>query len=176
MNAAPLFCFEDVCDWLQQATLEIFQSTFELPALVVPAPPSNDLSEPLVASSTSFSGAFAATLVIATKNPSAALLASRMLDIPEPEVRPENTDDVIKELGNMILGAVKSRISDLGTDCSMGIPQSADWISSIAQEGPVSEDGQMRRRIKFSFEAGELLLDFVLTATPPGKNFGTPPR
>jgi hypothetical protein len=176
MNAAPLFCFEDVCEWLQQATLEIFQSTFGLPAFAVPAPPASGISDPLIASSTSFSGAFEATLVLAAKNPSAVVLASRMLEIPESEVRPENTDDVMKELGNMILGAVKSRISDLGTECSMGIPQSAEWISTIAQEEPVSEEGQTRQRMKFSFGAGELLVDLVFSAAPPTKQPGNPPR
>jgi hypothetical protein len=166
MNAAPLFCFEDVCDWLNQATPEIFLASFQLPAFPIPAPPANGITDPLIASSIAFSGPFEATLLLAAKNSSAVVLASRMLDIPEAEVRPENLDDVMKELGNMILGAVKSRISDLGTECSMGIPQSAEWANSDEEVCYASENGPWRQRMKFGFGAGELLVDLVFSAAP----------
>ncbi len=169
MKAAPLFCFEDVCDWLSQATPEIFQASFQLSAFPIPAPPTNGISDPLIASRTSFSGAFEATLVLAAKTSGALVLASRMLDIPEPEVRPENLDDVMKELGNMILGAVKSRISDLGTECSMGIPQSAEWSDAAEELCYASENGPWRQRMKFGFGSGELLVDLAFSAADPSK-------
>lgn len=172
MKAEPLVCFEDVREWLIQATPEIFQASFQLPAFSIPAPPANGISEPLIASRISFSGAFEATLVLATKNSGAVVLASRMLGIPEPEVRSENLDDVMKELGNMILGAVKSRVSDLGTECSMGIPQSSEWANSVEELCDTSENGPWRQRMEFGFGSGELLVDLAFSVAVPTKQPG----
>jgi hypothetical protein len=173
MNSALLYSFEDLCDWLHQATLETFQASFGLRAFLVPAPPFNTPNERLAASRISFSGAREATLTLAVTPANAAFLASRMLEISEAEVRPENIEDVMKELGNMILGGVKSRISDLGEDCSMGIPQSAEWTATDAEEFPGGEEDQWQQRMKFGFDAGELLVDFVFLVPTPQKRSGT---
>jgi chemotaxis protein CheX len=50
-------------------------------------------------------------------------LASRMLGMPEAELGGEEiVNDVVGELGNMIVGNVKSRLCDSGSRCVLTIP------------------------------------------------------
>jgi hypothetical protein len=50
-------------------------------------------------------------------------LTSLMLGMPAAELDDQMTEDVAGEFSNMVVGAVKSRISDLGVACAMTVPR-----------------------------------------------------
>jgi CheY-specific phosphatase CheX len=53
----------------------------------------------------------------------ASRLASLSLDTPAAELDEKMTDDVAGEFSNMVVGAIKSRISDLEIACAMTVPR-----------------------------------------------------
>src|SRR6202012_1426446 len=79
--------------------------------------------ESFIAASVGFVGDVSGIVYIYLKAPLAQVLASRLLGIPEAEADDDElTGDAIGELSNMIVGAAKSRLCDLGLACTLTIP------------------------------------------------------
>jgi hypothetical protein len=62
------------------------------------------------------------------------------------------------ELGNMVVGAVKSNVSDLGIDCTMTIPSVS---FSPACSAPLHPSGS-GTTLGFEFHGGKCLFELVL--------------
>ena len=80
-------------------------------------------NEMLVVGSVGFIGDANGVVYVYVTEPFARTLASRMLGLAEAELdNHEMVNDVIGELSNMIVGAVKSRLCDSGVPCVLTIP------------------------------------------------------
>jgi chemotaxis protein CheX len=80
----------------------------------------------------------------------AKCIASRMLGLDEAEVDGgEMINDVFGELGNVVVGSVKSRLCDLGWSCTLTIP-------SIVRGNELSVEAVTdATRIVLGFRAGD---------------------
>lgn len=78
---------------------------------------------PHVASSVGFIGQITGVVFIYSKDDFAKLITSRMLGLEPREVDSEEMiNDSMGELGNMVVGHIKSRLCDRGMSCVLTIP------------------------------------------------------
>jgi CheY-specific phosphatase CheX len=101
-------------------------------------------------------------------------LASISLETPAAELDDKTVGDVAGECSNMVVGAVKSRISDMGIECTMTIPRivrgmsdSPELIQKVkaafavirGSAGPRNEQTSTHSRLAFRFGADLLHLE-----------------
>ena len=102
--------------------------------------------EPHVASSVGFIGQVTGIVFIYSRDAFARQITSRMLGIHETEVKDdEMVNDSMGELGNMVVGHIKSRLCDKGMNCVLTLPS----IVRGTQFSIESTAGTTRRVIGF---------------------------
>ena len=151
---------DDVCDLLRGSVPEVFGTMLSMNA--EPGEPADYLAaadECMVAASVGFVGEATGVVYLHLTAPFARVLAGRMLGMEEEEFDgDEMVNDVIGELSNMIVGAVKSRLCDEGTACALTIPSfvRGKGISIGATGGPE------RRLLGFRCGSGGVALELLM--------------
>ena len=97
-------------------------------------------------------------------------LASISLEMPAAELDEKMVDDVAGEFSNMVVGAVKSRLSDLEVPCAMTVPrvvrcgkgeshasQKVDAALAVIRGSAGPRDRNSSEPAKLSFHAGNSL-------------------
>lgn len=114
---------DEVTALLQKSTTDVFITMFGLEVAPLPTDQLKLAEQPVVAGSVGFIGEANGVVHIHVTSDFARSLASKMLGMPENEIEGyEMVNDVIGELGNMIVGAVKSQLCDMGQTCVLTIP------------------------------------------------------
>ncbi len=149
----------EVLDLLNGSVTEVFNTMFSLEAK--PAAP-HDLQasgETLVAGSVGFIGDVNGVVYLQVTAAFARVLASLMLGMSEDEIEgDEMVNDVVGEVSNMIVGAVKSRLCDSGSSCVLTIPSIVRG-SSFHVEPTGSSN---RRALSFQCGADHLLVELLM--------------
>jgi chemotaxis protein CheX len=123
MNATSQNLIDEVRDLLIKGVTEVFSTMFTLDVKLVEPQNFRDSSQSFVAGSIGFIGDVNGMVYIHVTAAFARTLASRMLGLPEAEIEGEEmVNDVIGELSNMMVGAVKSQLCDSGAPCVLTIP------------------------------------------------------
>lgn len=114
---------DEIIDMLQTSIQDVFFTVLDLEVSPAPIFDLRGGDESLVAGSVGFTGDVNGMIYLYVKDSFARTLTSRMLELPETEINEDGIiDDVIGEISNMIVGAIKSRLCDTGTTCSQTIP------------------------------------------------------
>jgi CheY-specific phosphatase CheX len=123
MSSKPLPSLQQTREWLDSSVLDVLGTMAHVVAFPHPTsatPPSDAL---VYSSTVGFKGEANVSISFYAPEHSAALLASKFLDMPESEVDTATIKDVFGEFANMAVGAIKSRFSDSGVNCVMTIPE-----------------------------------------------------
>jgi CheY-specific phosphatase CheX len=125
MSSTPAVTLDSVSEWLAQAVGEVCETMFSQVAIPVAGGPGAEIGEVAgtLVTSIGFGGACDVDVAIHLPVALATRLASRVLEMPEAELDDAMVNDVGGEFGNMVVGAVKSRVTDLGVDCLMTLPK-----------------------------------------------------
>ena len=123
MNLPSNISTDSVTEWLVQAVQDVLETTFEHAGIPVDLAEHAVSQEESVVACIGIRGAFQLETAIHFPARLAARLASRSLDMPEAEIDDKMVDDVAGEFSNMVVGAVKSRVSDFEVACSMTVPR-----------------------------------------------------
>lgn len=144
--------------WLTSSVHNVFDTMFQLSAEQL-APESIQIPKgETVVVSIGFNGQVSVDVHIYAERAAAMRLASIVLDMPASELDQPTMGDVMGELGNMVVGGVKSNVSDLGLNCTMRIPSvsfGADCIAPAASPDSGTTLG-------FGFNGGKCLIEMVL--------------
>jgi hypothetical protein len=147
--------------WARDSVLGVFKTTFGLNAVQTSAPQPPEESDELIFSEIRFEGALAVRIRLCISTVGAARLSSIALRMPSAEICDAHVDDLVGEMSNMVLGAVKSRASDLGIPCRMLLP-TVTRSQAILPAAP-SESGS--GMLYFLFEKHCLAVEISLTHT-----------
>jgi CheY-specific phosphatase CheX len=139
MSENPLPSLEQTREWLENSVLEVLGTMAHVVAFPNPSASPRSSVPTLFTSSVGFKGDANLTVCFYTPEHSAALLASKFLDMPESELDGAMIHDVLGEFANMAVGAVKSRFSDSGVRCVMTIPTVKDAASMPSNKNSESE-------------------------------------
>ena len=114
---------DEVSGLLNDSAFEVFATIFNLE--LRPAGPAETFAgdEPQVAAMMGIVGDVSVMIYLHVRAPFARLLTRQFLRLGETAT-PDDTmiNDVVGELANMILGSVKSRLSDQGQPCALTFP------------------------------------------------------
>ncbi len=144
--------------WLVSSVHNVFDTMFQLSAEQLPVEKIDLPAGETVAVSIGFAGQVNVDVLIYAPNHSAMQLASIVLDMPAAELDQPTVGDVMGELGNMVVGAVKSNVSDLGLDCTMTIPSVS--FGSECRTAIGSSDSSTS--LGFEFHGGKCVIELVL--------------
>jgi len=123
MNHSSEICIESVTEWLTQAVQDVSETMFSQAAYPArPLEKSVESGEVLVAC-IGIRGDCQLEVALHFPQLLAGRLASLSLEMPAAELDEKMVDDVAGEFSNMVVGAVKSRISDLEIVCAMTVPR-----------------------------------------------------
>jgi CheY-specific phosphatase CheX len=147
--------------WARDSVLGVFKTTFGLNVVQASAPHPPEESDELIFSEIRFEGTFTVSIRLCISAVGAARLSSIALRMPAAEICDAHVDDLVGEMSNMVLGAVKSRVSDLGVPCRMLLP-TVTRSQAIHRAAP-SESGS--GMLYFLFEKHCLAVEISLTHT-----------
>jgi chemotaxis protein CheX len=147
----------DLSQWLSQSVIDIFDTMFTLAAQPGPVPAFAE-GKPLILAAIGFAGDANVDVVLQTPADAAARLASNILGMPVQELDEDMVNDVVGELANMVVGSVKSRVSDMGVSCVMTIPT----IFRCTQCRTASSGTSERRSLGFRYGNDDLLVEVAL--------------
>jgi CheY-specific phosphatase CheX len=113
---------EELEKMLQDSVSDAFSTMLNL--TVQPQPPAPFApTDQLIAAAVGFAGEVTGVVYIYCTDRFGCQIASRMLGMPEAEIDgQEMVNDVMGELGNMIVGKIKSQLCDIGHTCVLTIP------------------------------------------------------
>ena len=112
--------FEDL---VKGAISEVFSTMLSIKTEPDAALAIVNTSEPHVASAVGFIGQVTGVVFIYSSDTFARVITSRMLGMDPKEVDSEEMiNDSMGELGNMVVGHIKSRLCDRGMSCVLTIP------------------------------------------------------
>jgi CheY-specific phosphatase CheX len=123
MNHPSNISTDSVTEWLIQAVQDVLETTFEQGGFPVELPDEALSPRESIVACIGIRGAFQLEAAIHFPVRLAARLASHSLGMPEAEIDDQMVDDVAGEFSNMVVGAVKSRVSDFDIACSMTVPR-----------------------------------------------------
>lgn len=114
---------EEVSHLLSTAVGEVFATMLTLGVQRDASPHAYAAGEPLLAACVGFTGEVNGVVALYMTASCAHAFAARMLGMEREEFDSEEIiNDAIGELGNMIVGGVKSRLCDEGMPCVLSIP------------------------------------------------------
>lgn len=155
---------DDLEELIKSAVVEVFSTMLKLPVQAEPANSPVMPADSTIAGAVGFVGQVTGVIYIYTPGDFAIKLAARFLDLDESEVDGgEMVNDCIGELSNMVVGHVKSRLSDGGLSCVMTIPSIVRGTHFCVE--PTSST---QRRV-FSFRSGESQVVFEVLLKPVEK-------
>ena len=145
---------------LQSSISEVFTTMFKMVVQPSALADFRRNNEELVAGSVGFVGDVNGMVYLYVKAPLARILASRMLGIAEAEIEGDDVvNDVIGEMSNMVVGAVKSRLCDTGAVCKLTIPSIVRGINLSAAPTGASDC----RLMSCACENETLLVEILMT-------------
>ncbi|HEY1171437.1 MAG TPA: chemotaxis protein CheX [Verrucomicrobiae bacterium] len=150
---------EDIEQLIGTAVSEVFGTMLNLP--VAPEPKDTPIKngEPHVASSVGFIGRLTGVVFLYSTNSFAKCMTSKLLGLEEHEVDgDEMVNDAMGELANMVVGNIKSRLSDRGMPCVLTIPSIVRGQHLSIE--PVSST--QRRVFSFQSHKNQLVVELLL--------------
>jgi chemotaxis protein CheX len=131
---------DEALELLKTSVGEVFGTMFNMKARPEALRDFRGRDEAVVAGSVGFIGDVNGVVYVYMADAFARRLACRMLGMSEAELEgDEMVNDVIGELTNMIVGAVKSRLCDSGAPCVLTIPSIVRGRNLSAQPAGSSE-------------------------------------
>jgi chemotaxis protein CheX len=113
---------DDLDELMRAAVREVFETmlSFELE----PQPPNSSIqtTEPHVAGAVGFIGRLSGVVYVYASARFARDITNALLGITDDTASDEMINDAMGELTNMIVGHIKSRLSDRGMPCALTIP------------------------------------------------------
>jgi CheY-specific phosphatase CheX len=150
---------DEVREFLIGSVAEVFSTMLNTTAQPASDSPLRDSSAVLVVGSVGFIGDVSGMVYVSFTETFARNLASRMLGMPEAELDGnEMVNDVIGELTNMIVGAVKSHLCDTGVSCVLTIPTIVRGRNIQAEQTHASES----RLLAIACENQSLLIELLM--------------
>ena len=149
-------------EWTRESVLGVFKTTFGLNAVQTGAPEPSEKTEKstgLIFSEIGFEGSATVRIRLCVSPAGAERLSSIALRMPAAEICNAHVDDLVGEMSNMILGAVKSRVSDLGIPCTMRIPT----VKRLHAALPATHNSCDSGVLYFLFENHCLAVEIFLT-------------
>jgi chemotaxis protein CheX len=123
MNATLLPAIDEIRTLVGSSVVHVFETMLGVVARPAPLYQSLRNDEASVAASVGFIGEVKGVIYLNVPVAFARQLAARMMGAGVAEVpADEMVNDVVGELTNMIAGAAKSRLCDLGSPCVLTIP------------------------------------------------------
>jgi CheY-specific phosphatase CheX len=138
MKNSPEITIEPVIEWFTQSLLDVSETMFSLGAS-----PSNHAEggasneETTLVACIGTRGDCRLEVAIYLPHTLASRIASISLEMPAAELDEKMVDDVAGEFSNMVVGAVKSRLSDLEVPCTMTVPR-------VVRVAPAAPDARQR--------------------------------
>lgn len=123
MNHLPETNRDNVNAWLAKAVQDVSETMFGLAAYPEEDQVESSGAEEKIVACIGVRGAFQLEVAMSFPPQLARQLASISLETPATELDDKMISDVAGECSNMVVGAVKSRVSDMGTDCAMTVPR-----------------------------------------------------
>jgi CheY-specific phosphatase CheX len=161
-------------DWLAKAVQDVTETMFGQPALAEATPAHPAGTGETVVACIGVRGACQLEVALVFPESLARRFASISLETPIAEIEDKMIGDVAGECSNMVVGAVKSRISDMGVECTMTVPRivrgagnSPDLAGKIkaafavirGSAGPRNEQTSVHSRLTFRFGSDLLHLE-----------------
>jgi CheY-specific phosphatase CheX len=112
-----------VHEWLTQAIQDVSETMFGQAGFPVDQPDDGAFAGQVLVACIGIRGNCQLEVAMYFPQPWAHRLASLSLDMPPEELDEKMTDDVAGEFSNMVVGAVKSRVSDFEIACAMTVPR-----------------------------------------------------
>jgi CheY-specific phosphatase CheX len=156
MSSNPLPSLQQTREWLDSSVLDVLGTMAHVVAFPHPSSVTPPDSKAVYCSTVGFKGDANVSISFFAPEHSAALLASKFLDMPESEVDSDMIKDVLGEFANMAVGAIKSRFSDSGVNCVMTIPNVSE---GVALPGNPPENSE---RVLFEIGQDWVLSEIVL--------------
>ena len=123
MNHPSDISIGTVHEWLTQAVQDVSETMFGQAGFPVDQPDDGAFAGQVLVACIGIRGDCQLEVAMCFPQPLANRLASLSLDMPPEELAEKMTDDVVGEFSNMVVGAVKSRVSDLEVACAMTVPR-----------------------------------------------------
>ena len=158
---------DDLEEMITSAVTELFSTMLGMSMLRAPLEAGFGNGETHVAGSVGFVGRLSGVVYVFTTASFARRITATFLGLPEAEVNEdEMVNDAMGEMSNMLVGHLKSRISDRGMPCVLTIP-SVLRGSHFSVEATTSSEGHI-----FSFVSGpdRIFVQILLKSSDAGRN------
>lgn len=155
---------EDLDKLVDSAVTDVFQTMLGMAMRRVPPSPDLSNGEPQVAGSVGFVGKVTGVLYIYASVAFARRITGTLLQLADHEIdSDEMVNDAIGEMANMLVGHMKSCLSDRGMACALTIPSIVRG-SHFSVEPVSSVRGQM-----FAFETSgsHVFIEVLFKSTTP---------
>lgn len=123
MHTPPEITAETINLWLEKAVQEITGTMFSMGAYPAEAPSGPTNHGEVLAACIGIRGPFPLEVALFFPPSLVTQLACISLEVSAAELDEKMVNDVAGEFSNMVVGAVKSRISDMHVDCTMTVPR-----------------------------------------------------
>jgi CheY-specific phosphatase CheX len=123
MKNPPEITIEPVSEWFTQAVFDVSETMFGLEACPLNPAEVGASAETTLVACIGTRGECRLEVAIYLPQTLAARLAGISLEVPAAELDEKMVADVAGEFSNMVVGAVKSRLSDLEVSCTMTVPR-----------------------------------------------------
>jgi chemotaxis protein CheX len=154
---------EDIEMLIGSAVAEVFGTMLNLPVApeVKDTPIQN--GEPHVASSVGFIGRLTGVVFLYSTNSFAKRMTGKLLGMEDNEVDgDEMVNDAMGEIANMVVGNIKSRLSDRGMPCVLTIPSIVRGHHLSIEPMSSTE----RRVFSFKSQQNQLVVEVLLKPVP----------
>lgn len=158
MSSIPAPSLEQLGDWLSSSVATVFETIYHLYAAPVSSESVQISEENSITVLVGFSGDINVNVRAWISSATAAKLASIFLEMPASELDEPTIGDAMGELGNMVVGGMKSSALDMGIPCEMSIP----IVSFDASNRPATPPVQSTLNRAFAFEGGQCLFEVAL--------------
>jgi CheY-specific phosphatase CheX len=123
MNHPSEISIASVTEWLNQAVQDVSETMFSQAAYPAQDLEKSAATEDVLVACIGIRGNCQMEVALHFPKNLAAHLASLSLETPAAELDEKMVNDVAGEFSNMVVGAVKSRISDMEVVCAMTVPR-----------------------------------------------------
>ena len=121
-NTTKSISIDEIAGLISGGVPVVFETMFRLQACSLPIGEFFAQGREIVVGSVGFIGEANGMVYLHLTSSLAKKLAGQMLGLPAATLDEEMINDVIGELSNVVVGAVKSQLCDSGAPCSLTIP------------------------------------------------------
>jgi chemotaxis protein CheX len=158
---------DDLDELVTSAVTELFDTMLGMKMLAVPVQPGFGSDEAHVAGVVGFVGKLGGVVYVYTTKSFARHITATLLGLKDTEIAgSEMVNDAMGEMANMLVGQMKSRLTDRGIACVLTIP-SVVRGSHFSVEATTSIEGHI-----FNFASGEnrVFIQFLLKPCDASQN------